>query len=253
MANEQANANDAKEQPMPAKVEKPDNNAEDPEEKKIVLTVRLFNQDAKSLDVREYSKREEPLFREAFIGSLRLSDHRFSHQESSRSNSSLNSPVALPLVAANLEPKNFEVFQRRATDGAFLEVTQFEPEDNFMLYSIKPNFPLATLSNDLNPSDLELPAGLDRLTNWARELAKDSDGTPEGIARRLRDELRTRGGFRYMKRNAVLANQDKPHDVEEFLFSDKQKRGHCEYFADALTLMLRAVNIPAKCWRLQRW
>ena len=230
--------------------EQPDKNEEDPEDRKIVLTIRLFNQDRESLDVGEYAKRrglDEPLFRETILQRYDYRATEFGITDSVTPTMAWHSPVSLPFVAKKFEGKKFELFQVRAVAGSFLEITRFEPElVKFDLYSIKSDLPIASLSNELVPEDMELRPGLARLTNWARELAKDSDGTPEGITRRLRDELQTRGGFRYMQRNAVLANQDKPLDVDDFLFNEKQKRGHCEYFADALTLMLRSVNIPAR-------
>ncbi|MBM3971917.1 MAG: hypothetical protein FJ302_18965, partial [Planctomycetes bacterium] len=267
---QQAKPKDAKEQPMPAeeqpdgenpptdqrrednadqnkKQDQPDNTPDDPEDAKIVMTVQLRNPDGKSLDVREYLKRGVPLFRESRVAFYNYPATDFELHKEVNQTVSWHSAVSLPIVASKLQGKAFEVFQGRPTAGAFLEVARFEPElADYVLFSVKPSFPVATLSNDLNPEDLELPPGLDRLANWARDLAKDSDGTQEGIAKRLRDELQSRGGFRYLKRNAVVANPQKPLNVEDFLFNENQKRGHCEYFADALTLMLRAVNIPAR-------
>jgi len=96
-------------------------------------------------------------------------------------------------------------------------------------------------------------AGLDQLVELARRVADEAmqsgsspGGANESPERRkafalwayLRDEER----FTYSLNMAVEDPQRDP--VEEFLFV--RKRGHCEYFASALALMLRSVQIPAR-------
>lgn len=88
--------------------------------------------------------------------------------------------------------------------------------------------------------DLQLPAreriAVERL---ARELALDSGAAAERIAR-VRDHLAT---FRY----ATYRDQPAPAGstpLAEFLV--RWKSGHCEYFAAATTLLLRAAGIPAR-------
>ncbi len=91
---------------------------------------------------------------------------------------------------------------------------------------------------------LRLPSGLDRLYDLSRNVAgTDVGGGNLGDqARRLTDHLRNSGQYKYSLDASV---QDSNIDaVEDFLFNRKQ--GHCEYFASALTLMLRAVGIPAR-------
>lgn len=48
-------------------------------------------------------------------------------------------------------------------------------------------------------------------------------------------------GFRYSRRLRAVRGRD---PVEHFLL--ERKRGHCEYFASAMVLMLRAVSVPAR-------
>ena len=67
---------------------------------------------------------------------------------------------------------------------------------------------------------------------------KDAKSQVEAIERYLRDS----GEFQYsLQMESADPNID---PVEDFLFS--RKTGHCEYFASALTLMLRSIDIPAR-------
>jgi hypothetical protein len=77
----------------------------------------------------------------------------------------------------------------------------------------------------------------------AREVVA---GIPEtnvyARARALEAYLRDHGGFSYS-----LTPEDRPADVdplEDFVVS--RRRGHCEFFAGALAMMLRSVQIPAR-------
>lgn len=64
----------------------------------------------------------------------------------------------------------------------------------------------------------------------------------EARCRRLERYLREDGGFRYsLKARAVDPTLD---PVEDFVLN--RKSGHCEYYATALTLMLRMKGIPAR-------
>jgi len=97
-------------------------------------------------------------------------------------------------------------------------------------------------------------AKIDRLKDFARDLVKrelakserliDDDGlSPERrMAQTLEAHLRDSDEYAYSLNMAVEHPERDP--VEEFLFV--RKRGHCEYFASALALMLRAVQIPAR-------
>lgn len=92
---------------------------------------------------------------------------------------------------------------------------------------------------------LQLPAdGLDRLRATARRIAGyDEQPRPgeEEVARRLEDWLKRSGGFTY---SLQLERSNRSVDpIEEFL---ERKTGHCEYYASALALMLRAVGIPSR-------
>lgn len=87
----------------------------------------------------------------------------------------------------------------------------------------------------------------DALRPRLEEIAlKEVAGIPpediEGRARAIERYLRDSGQFSYSLRMDVIDPTVDP--VEDFLVNRKQ--GHCEYFASALTLMLRAVGIHAR-------
>jgi hypothetical protein len=87
--------------------------------------------------------------------------------------------------------------------------------------------------------------GLERLQAFAKEIAQSGerpDASPLEIARRIEHRLKNSGEFGYTLDMSIT---DPTIDVvEDFLFNRKQ--GHCEYFASALALMLRSIDIPAR-------
>jgi transglutaminase-like putative cysteine protease len=87
---------------------------------------------------------------------------------------------------------------------------------------------------------LQLPAGHERVYALARELTKDV-AEPYGKALKLETYLRDGGRFVYTLNQP---NTEGKAPLEAFLF--EAKRGHCEYFATALAIMLRALDIPSR-------
>ncbi|MFO0852156.1 MAG: transglutaminase domain-containing protein [Gemmataceae bacterium] len=85
-----------------------------------------------------------------------------------------------------------------------------------------------------------LPAGvLDRMNREQRRVAP---ADYEAVARAFCDYFRTSGEFEYTLK---LRKGDKTADpIEDFLL--RTKAGHCERFAAALTLAVRAVGVPAQ-------
>ncbi|MBX9790226.1 MAG: DUF3488 and transglutaminase-like domain-containing protein [Pirellulales bacterium] len=85
--------------------------------------------------------------------------------------------------------------------------------------------------------------GLKRLSALAAQLVEQIDpADPLARARELTSHLHNSGQYSY-----TLSPPPRPPDVdaiEDFLF--EQPRGHCEYFASALALMLRSVGIPSR-------
>ena len=99
---------------------------------------------------------------------------------------------------------------------------------------------------------LQFPhSGLDRLKALSQELtAPDrlppargrSQPLPLRQALALEAYLKQSGNYSYTLSQGI---QDHSIDaVEDFLFN--RKSGHCEYYASALTLMLRAIDIPSR-------
>jgi transglutaminase-like putative cysteine protease len=96
----------------------------------------------------------------------------------------------------------------------------------------------------------QLPeTGLDKLIALARELAAAEP--PSGgedlsrehrVALALEAHFRDSGQYTYSLNMSVADPDIDP--VEDFLFN--RRRGHCEYFASSLALMLRAVEIPSR-------
>ncbi len=92
------------------------------------------------------------------------------------------------------------------------------------------------------------PESLPRLVELARSLEEQEyvrlgrQPTNLELARKMERFLRDSGEYGY---TVSLTVQDQSIDpVEDFLFN--RKTGHCEYFATALALMLRAVDVPAR-------
>lgn len=97
----------------------------------------------------------------------------------------------------------------------------------------------ADYSRDITDTYLQLPAQLDaRIPILAREITKNAK-TPFDKALVMESFLRDR--FTY-----TLNLTGKPGDdpLAHFLFDTRA--GHCEYFASAMTIMLRTLGIPAR-------
>lgn len=98
---------------------------------------------------------------------------------------------------------------------------------------------------DLQPL-LQWPAeSLPNLAAQAREWLDQANvpaGDPVGRVRALERALRTSPRFSY---RLSETSRDRTLDpIEDFIVNDP--RGHCEYFASALTLMLRSQGLPAR-------
>ncbi|EMI19465.1 transglutaminase domain protein [Rhodopirellula maiorica SM1] len=71
----------------------------------------------------------------------------------------------------------------------------------------------------------------------------EEERRPMVLARLYEEFLHTRGGFEYtLNLNATKSRRDDP--IEKFVAKDR--RGHCQYFASALAMMLRSQGIPAR-------
>jgi transglutaminase-like putative cysteine protease len=81
-----------------------------------------------------------------------------------------------------------------------------------------------------------------RLDPRVAALARQVTASSTSNYRRARDiELYLKNNFGY---TLELPGQREPDPLAHFLF--ERKRGHCEYFASSMTIMLRTIGIPAR-------
>ncbi len=114
--------------------------------------------------------------------------------------------------------------------------------------SAAPALPLPAPSEAARPSLTFTGEDEDLARRWSEALAP-GDLAPEDLAARLSAELR--GRFRYTLDNP---SGKAPNPIEDFL--ERSHAGHCEYFASAAALMLRARGVPARIangYRLGPW
>ena len=85
---------------------------------------------------------------------------------------------------------------------------------------------------------LQLPEALDsRVAALAEEVASDA-GNPYDMAVRIVDHLQARYGY------TTEGAGETADPIATFLF--ERRKGHCEYFATAMVLMLRTLGVPAR-------
>ena len=162
-----------------------------------------------------------------------------------------------PYLACKLESKQAPVLERRLTSVLYRDnsISNREPLKYVVFSERHP--PGISRDNARGTSNslvyrmerdyyVKLPSkGLERLQAFAKEIAQSNekpDATSLEIARRMEHRLKNSGEFGYTLDMSIT---DPTIDVvEDFLFNRKQ--GHCEYFASALALMLRSVDIPAR-------
>lgn len=94
-------------------------------------------------------------------------------------------------------------------------------------------------STGITSTYLQLPARLDRrIPELAREITKNS---PTPFDKALRIESYLRSSYAYTLNLTGKPGQD---PLAHFLF--EARAGHCEYFASAMAIMLRALGIPSR-------
>ncbi len=100
---------------------------------------------------------------------------------------------------------------------------------------------------------LSLPSELSpRILRLARRIAP-TDQSPDGYSKtvRIQEYLSDAGRFRYTLRMDPTPGVE---PVEDFLFN--LRKGHCEYFASAMVLLLRSLGVPARLvngFRVTEW
>ena len=98
--------------------------------------------------------------------------------------------------------------------------------------------PPAGLSGEERRLYLRLPALNNRILDLAQSVASSANGD-EARARSIEQYLRTR--FAY---SLDAASAESADPLSDFLFVGR--RGHCEYFASAMAVMLRELSIPSR-------
>ncbi len=119
--------------------------------------------------------------------------------------------------------------------------------DYLVISSVNPDqgqptelFPETEILNDLRGIDPKLKALLRPIAEKVVEGIDPGDNVARG--RRLESWLRDSGQFHYTLQLDVIDRDLDP--VADFLIN--RKEGHCEYFASALALLLRSIDIPAR-------
>ena len=98
--------------------------------------------------------------------------------------------------------------------------------------------PAGELSDEERLVHLILPPVDGRVVALARRLTEGQESA-EWRARAIESYLRTHYGY------STEALTEEPADpIAHFLF--ERRKGHCEYFASAMAVMLRVVNVPAR-------
>jgi protein-glutamine gamma-glutamyltransferase len=118
------------------------------------------------------------------------------------------------------------------------------PPDNFryavssVLESLTPAADVISLKPSARARYLQLPS-LDPRIRTLAEQTVTGFATDAGRARAIENHLRTSYGY-----TLDLPDRETSDPIAYFLF--ERKKGHCEYFASAMTVMLRSVGIPAR-------
>jgi transglutaminase-like putative cysteine protease len=190
---------------------------------------------------------EPGMIRQEYTLELGSAEHLFAMRPISLARLDPNGPInyshesaALSASAERRDPIEYFVYSRRRTDA--------ERADRRNQFGHLPG--MKNLSQFGRDSYLALPdQNMDGLIALARErtlperLVGDDESSPaKRKALTLEAHLRDSREFSYSL-NMEVENPNRD-PVEEFLLD--RRRGHCEYFASALALMLRAVGIPSR-------
>ena len=131
------------------------------------------------------------------------------------------------------------------SSGAVFNVDRDRAITNYEAFSDlgQPPAPLLREANGSVPSEialryLQLPATDPRIPELARQITAPA---PNNYDRALAIERYLMTHYAYTLQLASVMPKD---PIADFLF--ERKRGHCEYFASAMAIMLRALGIPSR-------
>jgi len=99
-------------------------------------------------------------------------------------------------------------------------------------------FPPLVLPLEARELSLQLPSLDSRIAELARQFAADAT---DDLARARAIERHLRSGYGY---TLELPDREVADPLANFLFA--RRKGHCEYFASSMAVMLRSIGIPAR-------
>ena len=152
-----------------------------------------------------------------------------------------------PIVDCDAPDKRFQPEINEIDGSAYRGNTRAVSLDYQIDSSTRPDLPQpgeVLPSDDYRARLLNLPGDVRRrIHSIALErVGKIDEADLRGRAAALEHYLRESGEFKYSL--SIVVTDPNLDPVLDFL--DNQKSGHCEYFASALTLLLRSVGIPAR-------
>lgn len=143
-------------------------------------------------------------------------------------------PVKLKFPATAV---TMNIFGQLCSPGALREGTSYAVVSQ---HNVLNGRLFAELDHQPLPSYLQLPPLMDQRIG---ELAgKITEGATSQLAKAVALESHLRSQYKYDFNSAFISQKHTP--LSEFLF--ERKRGHCEYFASALSIMLRTQNISSR-------
>lgn len=149
-------------------------------------------------------------------------------------------------VAGNPETISIDVpFLRLSRGGTFHVAPRFGARGlNYGVYAFQPDewaevrFTTAPLSEALRAELVSLPNLDPRIPRLARDFSAGAE-TEVQKARGIENHLRNDYSY-------TLQLLSKPVDDPLAYFLFERKKGHCEYFASAMAVMLRSIGIPSR-------
>lgn len=153
-------------------------------------------------------------------------------------------PTGTVALAVDPQIKAGERRFRRLTRSAGFDVRYMNADDLGLIYNvyISPDpteRDVPPVADEVADSYLQLPDGTERIAEFARELTQ-GETEPAAIAMALERHLK-HGTYRYTLEQPNVGERP---PLEVFLF--EARRGHCEYFSSAMTVMLRTLGVPAR-------
>ncbi len=139
---------------------------------------------------------------------------------------------------ASMQPLRYDVWSVRGSWGTEPK----EEETDLGPMGFREGGPLRKITPRLlqRQAYLQLPYEVkESVRSYARQAAGDPGLGPRTRAEMIEEELRSHYGY-----TLEMESTQGVEPVEYFLFT--RKKGHCEYFAAAMVVMLRSVDIPAR-------